>query len=213
MRVAEWVPWSAAALITGAMALVLSQFISPIEGGDIGALLAAARENDGRWTAMSVLWSVSAAGFVLGCPCILSALQRRGRRVGYTGVTMFAIGSVGLAGFAALSLVFRALALSGADPDLVARVLDDPGLRVVETIWAGGLFLGLATIAVALLVGRAMPMWIPLVLLAFVAIELLSDGIPLLQRLGYLALGFGFTGVAIEVAAPSIGRRAAHAEV
>jgi hypothetical protein len=213
MRVAEWVPWSAAALITGAMALVLSEFISPIDGDDMAALLAVARENDGRWTAMSVLWSVSAAGFVLGCPCIVMALQRRGRKLGYAGVTLFATGAVGLAGFAALSLVFRALALSGADPDLVTEVLDDPSLLVVETIWVVGLVLGLAVIAVALLVGRTLPIWIPLVLLAFVAIQLLSDGIPLLQRIGYIALGVGFTGVAVEVAAPSIGRRAAHAEV
>lgn len=194
------------------MALVLSEFISPIDGGDIGTALAVARENDGRWTAMSVLWSVSAAGFVLGCPCILMALERRGRKLGYAGVTMFAIGAVGLAGFAALSLVFRALALSGADPDLVTQVLNDPGLVVVETIWVAALVFGMTVIAVALLLGRTLPVWIPLVLLTFVAIQLLSDGIPLLQRIGYLAIGIGFTGIAIEVAAPSLGRRAAHAD-
>lgn len=161
---------------------------------------------------MSVLWSVSAAGFVLGCPAILLALAKRGRALGYVGVTLFAIGAIGLTGFAALSLIFRAMAEAGLPSGQVDTVMADGGLVVMESIWVIGLFGGLVVIALALLAGRALPIWIPLMLIAFVGIQLVFDDIEFVQKAGWVALAFGFTGIAIEVAAPPT-RRAAGANL
>ena len=197
------------------MSLVLAMFLAPGLGGgsdDLGATLAIASQESGRWTAMSVLWSVSAAGFVLGCPAIILALVKRGRTLGYVGVTLFAIGAIGLSGFAALGLVFQSMAEAGVAAGQVETVLADGGLKVVETVWVIGLFGGLVVIALALLAGRALPIWIPLMLIAFVGIQLLFDDIEFVQKAGWVALALGFTGIAIEVAAPPT-RRAAGANV
>ena len=161
---------------------------------------------------MSVLWSVSAAGFVLGCPAIILALVKRGRALGYVGVTLFAIGAIGLTGFAALSLMFRSMAEAGVAASQVEIVLADGGLRIMEAVWIIGLFGGLVVIALALLAGRALPIWIPLMLIAFVGIQLLFDDIELVQKVGWVTLALGFTGIAIEVAAPP-NRRAAAANL
>ena len=194
------------------MSLVLAMFLAPGFGGgndDMGASLAVASQEAGRWTAMSVLWSVSAAGFVLGCPTIILALVKRGRLLGYVGVVLFAIGAIGLTGFAALSLMFQSMAEAGVSASQVETVLGAGGLRVVETVWIIGLFGGLVVIAVALLIGRALPIWVPLMLIAFVGIQLLFDDIEFVQKTGWVALALGFTGIAIEVAAPPTRRAAA----
>jgi hypothetical protein len=114
----EWLPVSAAALVTGVMALILGQMLNP--GGSNSspaAQVLVAAEYPGRWLTMSVLFFGGAAALVIGMPAVLSLLQgTRGRTVGLTGVIVFTIGCVGVGGLSALMLMFRALALQTAMP-------------------------------------------------------------------------------------------------
>ena len=105
----EWLPASAAALVTGVMALILGQMLNPggSESSPTAQLLVAA-EYPGRWLAMSVLFFGGAAALVLGMPAVMSLFQEpRGRGLGMTGVAVFTIGCVGVGGLAALMLMFR----------------------------------------------------------------------------------------------------------
>jgi hypothetical protein len=76
-------------------------------------------------------------------------------------------------------------------------VLSDVGLAVFFWGWITGFYLGALLVAVALLVSRATPPWIPVLLLLFVV--LLPVGRVLGQTgqvIGLMALAVAFTGIA-----------------
>jgi hypothetical protein len=215
----EWVPLSAAALVTGVMALVLGQVLDP--GGGSGTSPAekiiVAADSPARCLAMSILYFGGAAALVLGMPAVMTLFQeRRGRGVGMTGIVVFTVGCVGVAGVAAVTLVLRALALqvmhgehAGVDElGLVTAALADPGLVVSLRVWAYGFLLGVLLIAIGLLRGKRVPGWIPLLLMAFLAVELaqplLGEGTwaRVTSSIGLILLAGGFTGMATNAASP-----------
>lgn len=218
---AEWVPLSAAALVTGVMALVLGQMINP--GGNAvtptDQLLVAA-DYPGRWLAMSVLFFLGAALLVLGLPSVLVHFQgRRGRGLGLVGSGVFIVGCVGVGGLAALMLMFRALALSAlsteeirpAEASLVTRALDDQALVVMLGLWVYGFMAGVLLIAFGLLRAGVTPVWVPVLLLGFMAAQVV---IPILEEgsaparvasaLGLILLAAGFTGIATNAVSPRV---------
>ncbi len=214
----EWVPVSAAALVTGVMALVLGQMLNP-GGSDSSptAQMLVAAEYPGRWLAMSILFFGAAASMVLGMPAVMTLFQEpRGRGLGITGVAVFTVGCVGIGGLAALMLMFRALALQTLRSDqvvtreisLVTESLKEPGLSISLSVWVYGFMLGVLLIAVALLRGRRVPGWVPSLLLAFlgmqVVVPFLADGTParIASALALVLLAGGFTGVATNAASP-----------
>lgn len=149
----EWIPMSAAALITGAMTLVLGQLLNPGGSNESPlAVLEVAAESSGRWMAMSVLLFVSAVMLILGLPSVLSLSTERARVLGLCAVAVFALGSVGVAAVSAVMVMFRAMALESAvRPARVAAMLDDTGLNVMLNIWVVGFQGGVLLIAFALL--------------------------------------------------------------
>lgn len=214
----EWVPVSAAALVTGVMALVLGQMLNP--GGSEtspAAQMLVAAQYPGRWLMMSILFFSGAAAIVLGMPAVMTLFQEpRGRGVGMTGVALLTVGCVGVGGLAALMLMFRALALevlageevAAGEINLVTASLDDPGLTVTLNIWVYGFIGGVLLIAVGLFRARQVPNWVPGLLAAFFAVQLL---IPLLgegtgarigSAVGLILLAGGFTGIATNAANP-----------
>ncbi len=215
----EWVPVSAAALVTGVMALVLGQMLNPA-GSDTspaGQMLVAA-EYPGRWLAMSILFFGAAALMILGMPAVMTLFQeRRGRGVGMVGVAVFTLGCVGVGGLAALMLMFRALALESlqseriisSEIEMVSASLDDPGLLVTLNVWVYGFLLGVLLIAVGLFRTRGVPGWVPGLMVAFLAVQLLmpllSEG-SVVARVGsavaLILLAGGFTGMATNAASP-----------
>lgn len=214
----EWVPVSAAALVTGVMALVLAQMLNPAgsDSSPAGQMLVAA-EYPGRWLAMSVLFFGAAAMMVLGMPAVMTLFQeRRGRGLGITGVAVFTFGCVGVGGLASLMLMFRALALQmsmtetmgTAEIGLVTDALKEPGLTISLNVWVYGFLLGVLLIALGLFRGRAVPAWVPWLLIAFLALQLLQ---PFLgggtasrigAAIGLILLAGGFTGMATSAASP-----------
>lgn len=215
----EWVPVSAAALVTGVMALVLGQMLNP--GGSESsptAQMVVAAEYPGRWLAMSILYFGGAAALVLGMPAVLTLFpDRKGRGIGLTGVGVFTVGCVGVGGLSAMMLMFRALALqalkegpvNAGELKLVSDSLKEPGLVVPLYFWVYGFVAGVLLIAVALFRSRRTPRWVPGLLLAFVAMQflmpLLGEGTDarLASAVGLILLAGGFTGMATNAASPS----------
>jgi len=215
----EWVPVSAAALVTGVMALVLAQMLNPggSEDSPAGQMLVAA-EYPGRWMAMSVLFFGGAVALVLGMPALMTLFQeRRGRGLGMTGVAVFVMGCVGVGGLAAMMLMFRSLALqtlATAAPDareinLVTASLEQPGLMIPLNIWVYAFILGVLLIALGLFRVRQVPNWVPGLLMAFLAMQvvvpLLGEGTDarVASAVGLIFLAGGFTGVATHAAGPA----------
>ena len=214
----EWVPVSAAALITGVMALVLGQMLNPAgaESSPAGQMLIAA-EHPGRWLAMAILYFGAAAAMVLGMPSVMTLFQgRRGRGVGMVGIAVFTVGCVGVGALAALMLMFRALALetlradtvSATEIALVTASLENRGLSVTLGVWVYGFLLGVLLIAIGLFRSRQVAMWVPMLLVAFLALQaaapLLGEGTlgRVGSALGLVLLAAGFTGVAVTAASP-----------
>ena len=204
----EWIPLSAAALVTGAMALVLGSVLDPTSpSSGPAATLQVAAENSGRWLAMSVLFFCSAVGLILGMPALLSLFTVRARRLGLLAVAVFSLGAIGITGFSALMLVARALALKEAIvPNLLDEVLEDSGLRVMLTVWMIGFSGGILLIAIALLRARSTPRWVPGLLLLSLTLSFVPGTGRVGEAVAMLALAAGFTGIA--TAATSPGRRA-----
>ena len=196
----DWVPWSASALVVGAMSLVFGTLLNPQQqGSSPSRTLQVVDQASGRYLAMAVMYFFASLALTLGLPAVLSLFERRGRRLGLLAVGVFTIGTIGTCGYAMLGVFFRALvvvgALRGGELDAVAQ---DKGLKVFLFGWIAGFYLGLLLIAVALFVARTVPRWVPSLLLVFVVL------LPVSSRLGrvgmaveVLALAVAFTGIAI----------------
>lgn len=214
----EWIPISAAALVTGVMALVLGQMLNPggSDSSPAGQMLVAA-QHPGRWLTMSILFFGGAAALVLGMPAVMTLFQdKRGRAIGMVGVAVFTVGCVGVGALAGLMLIFRALALETLQPggvvaseiNMVTESLKDPGLSVTLSVWIYGFMLGVLLLAIGLFRARKTPAWVPGLLVAFLVVQVvipfLGDGMwaRVGSALGLILLAAGFTGVATTAASP-----------
>lgn len=195
----DWVPYSASALVIGAMSLVLGAVLNPLAGNQRAAeTLRVAEQAGGRWLAMAVMYFLASVFLTLGLPALLSLFVKRGRGVGVIAVGVFSIGAIGLSGFAMLMVFMRTLVIKDLlKSTSLDRITDDLGLGIFLYGWVAGFYLGILLIAIALLVARKTPLWVPgLLLLVVVAM-------PFVQHLGrvgsalqVVALAVAFTGVA-----------------
>jgi hypothetical protein len=125
--------------------------------------------------------------------------DRRGRRLAIVGVALLVVGAVGTCGYATLMLFFRALVTedalkSGTLVDAVA----DPGVRAFLFGWVGSFYGGILLVAVGLLLARTTGRWVPLTLIAFVALLPLAGHIGRVgNAIQVMALAVGFTGIAM----------------
>jgi hypothetical protein len=196
----DWVPLSSSALVIGAMSLVLGAAMNPAEAGSTAAqTLEVATEQSARWLAMAVMYTLASLALVLGLPALLSLVQERGHRLGMVGAGIFAFGAIGTCSYAMLLVFFRAMVVAGAVRDEgLEKVTSDPGLVVFLGLWIGCFYRGVLLIAGALLRARTTPRWVPVLLVAFLA---LAPVAPQLGRLGaalqVMLLAVAFTGAAM----------------
>jgi hypothetical protein len=201
----EWIPLSAAALVTGVMALVLGSLLNPlVDNATASQTIEAAKGSGGRWVTMSVMYFFGSVALTLGMPTLLSLFNGRGRSVGLLGVAVFAIGIVGMAGFGMLMVFYRALLLRQlVSVGTIDKVLDDPGLVILLGAWIGGFLLGILLIAFALFRARKTAIWVPVLMLVFVGLTPVADS---LGRAGsaiqLMILAAAFTGVATSASSP-----------
>lgn len=197
----EWVSVSASALVTGAMALLLGSLLNPITGEQgAGQTLSAVTENSGRWMAVAVLYLIASVALTLGLPTILALFPPRTRGFGTVAVAVFAVGTIGTAGYAMLMVFFRAL----VDEEVIRsagglqEVTGDSGFLAFLYGWIGFFYVGLLLVAFALFAAKRTRVWVPALLVVFVAM------FPVASQLGrvgtalqLMVLAVAFTGIAV----------------
>lgn len=193
----RWLPYSAAALASGAVALVLGTLGLPT-GTDEQAILQTAQLEQGRWIMSSAAFFLCSVGLTLGLPTFLFVLPRRGRRFGVVGTVVFGVATMSMAAYGALLAFFQSLVADGIIVlDDMARLGDDPGLTGFTIIFVGSFYLGETLIAIGMLRARTVPRWVPTLFLLHVAMLPFVDRVPALQGIGAVMVGVAFMGVAV----------------
>jgi len=206
----DWIPASAAAFVTGAMALMFGSLLMP-SGSSAADTLQVARNQDGRWMAAAVIFFLASVTLTLGLPAAMSLFERRGRVLASVSAVVLAIGFLGTAGYSMIIVFFRAIALNtdlnGAD---LNKAVDDHGLSIFVYGWIAAFYVGELLLALALLRAGATPRWVPAALLAHVASIVVSSSLPhAISSALVLLVAVGFAGVAIEAVARDNERRRA----
>ena len=196
MRI-DWVPYSASALVVGAAALSVGALISP-STEDSRELVVFVQDDPQRWMAMVGLYLVAAVGLVLGLPAVMSLFDKRGVRTALAAVGVFTVGCLGTVAYAVLLAVYRAMVVHEHLTVSIEEVARQSGLLPVLIVWVVAFLLGEVLLAIALLMGRRVPRWIPVVILVHAVLVLFSGAMPeLVATLISLLITVGLAGVGI----------------
>ncbi len=180
VRVHDWLPISAAALVTGAMALLLASVLTQ-NGDDAAATLMIVEEASGRWLGGALMFFIASIGLVLGLPSIIVLVRGTGRRTTMAACAVLAIGYIGTAAYAAMLVFLRSLVVTDSvDAEALADVSDEAGLLTFVAIWIGAFYIGELLLAVALLRAgtEVIGLWVPALLLAHVVVSLGARAAP-----------------------------------
>lgn len=204
----DWVPFSAALLLTGALALALGSLLIPSSDGGADTMRIV-EDQGGQWMAAAAIYMVAAVFLTLGLPTALVLLQDRGRTLGLVSAVVLVFGFIGTAGYAMLMVFFRALVktdtIVGQGIDEVAQ---DAGLRVFIFAWIVGFVLGELLLGLALHRARTVPRWVPLVLILHVVAVAVSSVLPdPVSKATILLFVAGMAGIAITATSTPAGRR------
>lgn len=201
MKSDDWLPVSAASLVTGAMALLLASMLTQ-SGSDAAETFTIVQEQSGQWLGGAVMFFIASVGLILGLPTIVVLVQGRGRRTGLAACVVLAIGYLGTAGYAALLIFFRALVVTdGVTVADVEAVNNETGLLGFVVGWIGAFYVGELLLAIALLRAGAdvCPRWIPVLLLLHVASILASGGPDWVSKVAVLLVALPLCGLGIRV--------------
>lgn len=195
----RWLPYAAAALASGACALVMGALTLPSSpnGTELVSTLQASPD---RWLMASAAFMFAAFALTLGIPTFLHLLPQRGRTTGHVGAVVFAFGTIGTAGYAAMLILFRALVVNvGIDAGAVEALSGDAGLSVYIGVFVAAFVVGLVLQGVALLMAGTLPRWIPVLMIGYAMtvpmVRLLPDG---WQGWHSAILGAALIGVAVS---------------
>ena len=203
----DWVPVSAALLLTGALALGLGGFLLP-QSDDAADSLRTVQQDGGLWMAAAAILFIASICLTLGLPAILTLVQRRGWTLGLIAAVVLEIGFVGTAGFSMLMVFFRALVRTDTIKSQgIDQLASETGLAVFLYVWIVGVYLGELLLAAALLRARTTPVWVPVALIAHVVVAPFSMLLPeYLSKATVVLLVAGFAGVAISATSPQVRR-------
>lgn len=194
----HWLPYSAAALASGAVALVLGTLGLPMTSDD-AALLQSAQLEEGRWLMAAAAFLLCSVGLGMGLPTFLFVMPVRGRRFGYLGTAALGLSTMSIAAYAALLLFFQALVVEGViGADDVAGLGDDRGVLGFSFLLVGSFYAGEALLAVGLFRARSVPRWVPALLGLHVLMLPFTGAVPALGDLGAVVIGVAFMGVAVH---------------
>lgn len=192
-----WLPFSAAALASGAVALVLGALGLP-STPDGYALLENAQLHDGRWIMSAAAYFIGSVGLTLGLPTFVYVLPARGRVLGILGTGVFAIASMGMAAYAALLIFFRTLVQAGVIGQAeVALLVEDRALLTFAAVFLLSFYLGELLLAIGLLRARTVPRWVPALFGLHVLLLPFNALLPQLQGVQTVVIGVAFVGVAV----------------
>ena len=186
--------------------LITIGFLLDVSGSETDTgreLIDAVSPNPDRFFAANLLTALGLAMVAAVGLAVLRLVRGRGRVLATIGGVMVMIGSVAAAaGILMYGAVVSVLAGPGQDPAVSAAVQDDLGdnLRTGLTFFIGfpGTFLGLVLCALALLVSRATPTWVPAVLIAGI-VAVIALGSTDVSTIGDLLLTAGLAGVGLSL--------------
>lgn len=158
------------------------------------------RASPDRWLLASAAFMYAAFALTLGIPTFLHLIKKRGRATGQFGAVIFSFGTIGLAGYAALLILLRALTVESVIGEREIELLShDPGLRVYNGAFALAFQAGLAVLGVALLMAGSLQRWIPVAMIAYAVVSPFARQLPDgLRTAPILVLGLALIGVAIS---------------
>jgi hypothetical protein len=193
----DWVPYSASALVVGASALSVGALLSP-RTDDTRRLVTLVQDSPDQWMAMVGLYLVSSVGLVLGLPSVLSLFERRGSRTALVAVAVFTVGCLGTVAYAVLLAVYRAMVIEEQLTSSIEELARQADLIPVLVVWVATFLLGEVLLGIALLLARAVPRWIPIVILVHAALALFSQAMPqALATVVSLLITVGLAGLGI----------------
>jgi len=198
----DWVPVSAAAFVTGVIALAFASLLAP-SGSSAAETLNIAENEDGRWLVVAIIYFIASVGLTLGLPSVFTLFERRGRTLALVSVLVLSMGFLGTAGYSMIMVFFRSLALVDAiKPDGLDLAVRETGLVAFLIGWVAAFVLGELLLALALLRAGAVAPWVPITLLVHVASVPLSSVLPAqVGRVSVMLLAVAFAGVAIQAVA------------
>lgn len=206
----DWLPVSAAMLLTGALALCLGAFLLPASDGPAESVRIV-QDQGGQWLTVAVILFLAAVCLTLGLPAALSLFQNRGWTLAMVSAIALEIGFIGTAGLSMLMVFFRSLVVTDAIRDQgIGDVTDETGLTIFLFVWVAALYLGELLLGLALLRARTVPRWIPVALILHALTFPVSSVLPeYLSKATILLLVVGFAGIAMQATSPD-RRRAVH---
>lgn len=195
----RWLPYAAAALATGASALIMGALTLP-SSPDGTELVSTLQASPDRWLLASAAFMYAAFALTLGIPTFLHLLKKRGRTTGQVGAVILAFGTIGTAGYAAMLILFRALVVHAVVEEREIELLSrDAGLLVYMGTFVLAFEVGLAILAVALLMAGTVARWIPVLMIGYAAVlpflRLIPDS---WHGVHSLILGVALIGVAVS---------------
>ncbi len=205
MRVkTEWLPISAALLLTGSLALALGSILLPSSDGT-AETLRVVQEQSGVWMAAAAIYFVASVFLTLGLPSVLALFEQRGRVLGLISAAVLEFGFIGTAGYAMLMVFFRALVETDT---IIDRGLDDvahdAGLMIFLYAWILGFVLGELLLGIALLRAGTVARWVPLLLIAHAVSVPITSVLPdVVGKAAILLFVGGMAGVAITATSPA----------
>ncbi len=190
------------------MLLVLGALSMP-PTTEVGQVIDVVTHQDGAWLMASASFFLASVGLTMGLPAVLWLFPRRHQTVGLVGLWIWAVGTIGTAGVAAILILFRAVVHTvEMTPAQVEALSDDPLLRLGLGAVFGAFYLGELVVALVLLRGRAAPVWVPGLLLLHIAIAPVNHLLPVqLQGVQTIVLGVGLMGVAVRATEAWAGSR------
>lgn len=198
-----WQQWSAASLASGAVLLVLGSLSLPADGSDIPGILASVKDDSGKWVMASFAFLLASAAMTVGLPSVVALMRTRGQRFGLVAVGTWALGSVGLAGYAALLIFFRTVERAiGLSNDQARDIAGDPSLVAFVLLITVAFVVGEMLTAAALLYARAVPPWVGVLLLVHALLATVAEALPTpVERAQVLLFGVALMGIAIQASA------------
>lgn len=162
-------------------------------------LLTTLQAEPDRWLVASAAFMYAAFALTLGIPTFLALLGPRGRASGQVGAVVFAFGTVGLAGYAALLILIRAMTRNDLlDVDGLDALSADAGLLVYVGAFVVAFEVGVALLAIALFRADTVQRWIPALMLAHAVTLPFVNGTPeRLQTMHTVVLGVALIGAAV----------------
>lgn len=198
----EWILGSATTLMLGGLLLAAGVSTSPVPDNlPLAEALEMGRRAPGQWLLSACLMFAASLILTLGAVTVMVLLRGR-RRLGMAATALFACGTVGMTGYAALLFFLRGVVVEDL---LVAggteRIQQDGGLRIFTAAWSLCFITGLTLAAVGFWLDRSTPRWVPVAVAAFV----LSQFVPLpggyaatLAQYGVLAMALIGAGRAAQ---------------